>query len=99
MQFWYYTRANLTNYLHTLHREQESPAIAFYGQLDALYLSKLPEDVRLAVFRDPDIYVPPLKHVYVKMKWGSADYKDIEKVHPDLILLQRSYIEHIGRYF
>jgi hypothetical protein len=87
-----YIRADIRSYLLTLHREQNSLSIAFYRQLDTIYLQQLPQGARISVFRDPIVYLPPLNNVDVRMKWGTTDYSDINSINPDLILLQRDYI-------
>ncbi len=85
-------RADVNSYAHTLYREQESASIAFYRQLDNVCLQQLPPGTRLTVFRDPYVYLPPIEGMDVRMKWGSADYRDIEGIVPDLILLQSDYV-------
>ena len=92
LQLVFNVQADINSYLHVLHREQESLSLEFYHQLDKTYFQKVPQGVRLTVFRDPYVYVPPLKNVDVRMKWGSADYRDIGRLKPDLILLQRDYV-------
>lgn len=85
-------KTDYNRYFQTLNRENQSQALEFYRQLDKTYLSGLPRDVRLTVFRDPYVYLPPLGNIAVNMKWGSADYDDIDSIKPDLIMLEKDFI-------
>lgn len=88
-----YISADISTYVKGLNKEQQSPALQFYEQLESLYLSKLPEPWNLVVFREPYVYVPATGSLLVHFKWDSTDYSDIEKVQPDLLLIERSNVK------
>jgi hypothetical protein len=92
IQFVWNVRANVKSYTQTLYREEKSPSIAFYRELERGYFKKSHRTMPLTVFRDPHIYLPSQENVTVHMKWGSATYEDIDEIGPDLILLQKEYI-------
>jgi hypothetical protein len=93
IQFVHYAIADGRMYVSALHRERDSPAIRFYRLLDDSYLSKLPHERRLVIFRDPHVYVPPSSNLDVHFKWGTADYGDISRIRPQLVLLEKEMIE------
>lgn len=93
LQLVYYTKSNIYSYIDTINREEKSSSIAFYRKLDETYLSKLPHNIRLMIYRDPIIYVPPLPNFAVGSRNTGATYSFIDCLNPDLILLWKSNIE------
>jgi hypothetical protein len=85
-------RLDVRKYRATLQREETSPALEFYRRVAESCLERPRTRPRLRVFRDPYVYVPPLTNVDTFMKWGSADYADIDRIRPDLILLEHDFI-------
>jgi len=92
MQLGMHVKTDVGFYRHTLLREKESPALAFYEQVSEEVLETLPERAKMTVFRDPYVYVADRPDLDVHMKFGQAHYEDIEKLRPDLILLQQGYV-------
>lgn len=82
-----YSHLNVKIYGNLLIRERESPALIFYRQLEEEYLSKLPPEKTITIYREPSIYVPPNSQFNVAMRWKFTDYDDIQEIQPDLILL------------
>jgi hypothetical protein len=93
IQFVHYAIADGRLYASALYRESSSSAIGFYRALDESYLSKVTQERRLTVLRDPHVYVPPSSNLDVHFKWGTADYGDITRLGPQLVLLDRESIE------
>lgn len=91
-----YIENNTGMYRYFVNREAQSPSLAFYNKLDTQYL-RLEHNQRLTIFRDPYIYIPPSDQYEIHMKWGAATYNDISAANPDLIVLQRSYIDSYAR--
>jgi hypothetical protein len=97
LQLVYYTKSNVNSYIDTINREKESPSIAFYNKLDETYLSKLPHNKLLVIYRDASIYVPPLPNYLIASVITYADYVIIGNGDYDLILLERFRIEQYTR--
>jgi hypothetical protein len=83
---------DLANYVSTLRREDTSSALQFSRRLESRFRATLRKKAAVTVFRDPYVYCPPRRGIDVRMKWGSADYHDIEALGADFILLQDEYI-------
>jgi hypothetical protein len=94
--------SNLANdmdrYTAVLEREEESPSLAFWRQLDAEVLSQLPPEMPLRIFRDLYVYVPPERRFEVHVRWRATQHTDIEDSPPHLILLRRSMIEQYAEF-
>jgi 4-amino-4-deoxy-L-arabinose transferase-like glycosyltransferase len=84
---------DLSRYRAVLEREEKSPSLAFWRQLDAEVLSQLPPEVPVRIFRDLYVYVPPERRFEVHVRWRATEGRDIEESQPDLVLLRRSMIE------
>jgi hypothetical protein len=84
---------DLSRYTAVLEREEQSPSLAFWRQLDAEVLSQLSPEMPLRIFRDLYVYVPPDRRFEVHVRWRATEWRDIEESQPDLVLLRRSMIE------
>lgn len=82
-----YSRFNFEQYGTLLHKEKNNPALAFYQALENQYLSQLPADTQLVIYREPSIYIPPKPQFEVEMRWKFTDYDDLAETQPDLVLL------------
>ncbi|HVZ22863.1 MAG TPA: hypothetical protein VG871_17440, partial [Vicinamibacterales bacterium] len=87
-----YARTDTGKYWDMTHREVQSPSLNFYRRLDHVYLSHMPSNLRVRVFRDPYVYFPSWKNVDAHYVWRAARYSDIRPLEPDLIVLQQDYI-------
>lgn len=83
-------------YRDVLAREDASPSLAFYRALERDVLSGVAPGVKLRIFRDAYIYLPPRPEHEVHLRWHSAEHRDIAASHPDLILLRTAEIERFG---
>jgi len=95
-QLGFHVQEDLRRYRAVLHREENSPALAFWERLDAEVLSEVPPGTPLRIFRDHYIYVPPERRFEVHLRWRSSEHADIVAVRPDLILLRNSAIEQFA---
>ena len=82
-----------SRYAAVLEREEKSPSLAFWRQLDTEVLSQLPPGMPVRIFRDLYVYVPPERRFEVHVRWRATEWRDIEESQPDLVLLRRSMIE------
>jgi hypothetical protein len=89
----FYVRADARNYQEMTNRERNSANLQFYRQLEAAYLSARSDVPQVRIFRDPYVYFPPSAALDVHFVWRSAVYRDISALDPDLIVLERDYIE------
>ena len=69
-----------------LAREENEGSLAFYSILERDVLLRIPTDSQLVVFRDVRMYFPEDPQWVVRSYWNS-NYKVIEKIEPDLIIL------------
>jgi hypothetical protein len=99
-QWWHYTGTDQEHYTWSARIEEENPSLAFYRKLDEDYLSRIPSRKGpLRVLMDlPSapwgvwFYLPDVDHLHVQVfpnYSGMGEYKDIEHLKPDLILLSR----------
>ena len=96
VQFGFHLHEDLRRYRAVLHREENSPALAFWQRLDAEVLSGIAPEARLRIFRDHYLYVPPERRFEVHLRWRSSEHADIVAVRPDLLLLRNSAIEEFA---
>lgn len=92
-QLGFHLHEDLRLYRKVLHREENSPALAFWRRFDAEVLSGVAPGTPLRIYRDHYIYVPPERRFEVHFRWRSSEHADIVQVRPDLVLLRRSAIE------
>ena len=88
-----YISADAATYRRMNNRELESGPLNFFRELDARYLSQVPAGTRLRVFRDPYVYFPSSTNVDAHYVWRSGTYADIKSIDPDLIVLERDYVD------
>lgn len=80
-------------YTDTLRREATSPALAFYRQLDELFLSSVAEEHRLVIYHDIGMYVPPDARFDGRFTWRPMNYDTVRAIDPHLLLVRRASIE------
>lgn len=85
-------RTDTTLYKENLYREEHSPSIQFYKQMEQEYLSKIVLNRQLVIFRDVYVYVPNHPRFEDHFKWGVSDYETALKDNPDLLLLQMQHL-------
>ena len=88
-----YVRMDAGLYMQTLRREQDSPTFAFFDHLNQAYLSRLPADMPLVLYRDWLIYVPPGPHWRVDINWNLASYGSLTDPPPDFILIEQANVD------
>jgi len=93
VQFAAYLKTDVHVYRRTLNREDAQASLGFFRALETNYLATLPPSTSLVVFRDPYVYVPPRTNFVIHWKHGQLTYDEVETLKPDLILLQRDYVE------
>lgn len=93
IQFSLYIVQNARTYRVLWKEERDSPAIAFYQELLKRGILPDGDGSVVRVFRDPYVYLPPRNAFNQRMKWGSADYSDIDGFEPQFVILLRNYIE------
>ncbi|MCJ7734945.1 MAG: hypothetical protein MUP11_10395 [Anaerolineales bacterium] len=77
---------------NTSTREESHPALAFYSRLESSIFDCLPDDYHITVFRDVRAYVPSTPTREVIMNWEIVDYEYMERLNPDVIVLQQQKI-------
>ena len=87
-----FLKRDLGVYNETLHREATSPALYFHHQVVQNYLSQLPPETQLTIFRDPYVYVAPRANTDIVMDWNMPSQALIEELNPDLIMLHQHNI-------
>jgi 4-amino-4-deoxy-L-arabinose transferase-like glycosyltransferase len=92
IQIGVFLKRDIPFYTDTLTRETWSPALAFYDQLEKVYLDQLPADRSLVIYRDPYVYVAPRENAQIVMDWDLPSYELITRLNPDLILLHQHNI-------
>ena len=91
-QFVLFVRTDVNMFFGWLQREKTAPGIQFYEDLEREYLSTLPEETPLTIYRDWHLYAPDRPGWRVEMDWGLATYNMVADIDPDLILLEQDYI-------
>ena len=81
-----YISKDIDLYTTVLHREQNEQSIVFYRILETEYLPIMRAEETLVVFRDVRMYFPEDPRWIVRTYWNS-NYRTIEKIKPDLIIL------------
>lgn len=76
-------------YFHALEREETSPSIAFFTELEDEYLSRIPGVNDLIIYRDIRVYVPDTSAWNSQYRWGVIDDEYIQEIDPDILLLSR----------
>ena len=79
-------------YNKTLHRGATSPALYFHHQVVQNFLSQLPPETQLTIYRDPYVYVAPRANTDIVMDWNMPSLALIEELNPDLIMLHQHNI-------
>ena len=82
-------------YSKALIKEETSPSIAFYKEIQAA----LPvgfADKKRVVFHDWKVYFPPSANMLTEMNWDMPTLKYIYQINPDVILLDK---ENINLFF
>jgi hypothetical protein len=92
LQFAHYMPTDIDMYTSVLNRENRSSSIRFYRQLNDVYLQRLPQDTRLTIVREVNLYLPPSPNRDDHYVWGFVEYDDIRRIKPNLILLSRATI-------
>ena len=92
VQFFIFLKTDVSIYKKTLNRENESPSIGFYADIEEMLSSKL-ENEKLVVYRDWRIYFPSNENWRVEMNWDMASYDYINDLNPDLILLEAENVQ------
>jgi hypothetical protein len=92
MQSAFMLRTDISLYNENLYREEHSPSIQFYKQLEEKYLSKIVLNRQLVIFRDVYVYVPNDPRFEDHFKWGVSDYETALKENPDLLMLQMQHL-------
>ena len=75
------------HYRHSVNKEGESAEMRFFTELNEGYLSQLPEDLPLNVFRDVRAYFPQRGSWTVTVRSRPANYAIIESQNIDLVVL------------
>lgn len=95
VQIGVFIRWDVATYQATLEREANSPALAFYDQVEAAYAAARPAGSPRLIYRDPAVYVAPREGLEVVMNWDLPTLDYIAALNPDLILLHQ---HNIRRY-
>jgi hypothetical protein len=68
-------------------REATEPRVAYYAGLNERFLSRIPEEQALLVYRDVRMYFPQERNRRVRTFFNTTTYATVEKMEPDLIVL------------
>jgi hypothetical protein len=79
-------------YTENMQKEKKSVEVQFFDELNANYLSRIPLDKRMVIFRDVRMYVANSSRWDVKHRWGLTDYSVIKKINPDMVILWKQRI-------
>ncbi len=85
-QFVTFVRKDASLYGEVLDREQRSETLVFYETIEKDYLPRVRSADPLVVFRDVRVYFPDTRRWIVRSFWN-IDYRSVETVKPDLIVL------------
>jgi len=92
LQFSVYIQRDIQFYQDILYREEQSPSIAFYHDVEAV-LDELNVDAEnLVVYRDLTAYVPPKENYDIIYNWRLASYDYFNRAQPDLLILEMDYV-------
>jgi hypothetical protein len=91
-QFVVYIQRDIQFYQDILYREEKSPNIAFYQDVE-IVLDELNVAARnLVIYRDLTAYVPPKSNYEVIFNWRLASYDYLNRTQPDLLILEMDYV-------
>jgi hypothetical protein len=92
LQFGVYIQRDIQFYQDILYREDQSPNIAFYQDVETVLEELNIATQNLVVYRDLTAYVPPKSNYEVIFNWRLASYDFINRTQPDLLILEMDYI-------
>ena len=91
-QFVVYIRSDIEIYDGILYREQRSPNIAFYHEVEDVLEELNVAEENLVVYRDLTAYVMPKPNYDVIMNWRLASYDYFNRTQPDMLMLEMDYV-------
>jgi hypothetical protein len=84
--------ADVPLYRTVLAREETNPQLAFYKALDRDYLSRLPADQDVLIYRDVRAYFPQSGNRRVRSFFNTTTYQSLDRIHPDIVILWRQRV-------
>ncbi len=95
-QSYLYIRQDVEMVITQSNREEDSPNIQFFQDLDEDVLSKIPETTNLRIYRDWRAYVEPRPNWTIEYDWNFAHYDYIRDLNPDVIILEFENVHYFA---
>jgi hypothetical protein len=74
--------------VYSIQKEEKSKSIHFFENLNKTYLSRIPENRDILIYRDWRVYVRQQPNWTIEMDWDLADYEYLQTLKPDVLLLE-----------
>ena len=75
-------------YSQTINREKTSGSINLFSDTYDKYLSKIPDDRNITIYRDWRAYVKPKESYSIIYDWNLANYEFIDEIDPDFMFIE-----------
>jgi 4-amino-4-deoxy-L-arabinose transferase-like glycosyltransferase len=83
-------------YKKTLTREQTSTSLQLFNEAEQLYLDRIPDDVRVKIYRDWRAYVHPRSNFRIVYNWELATYSYLQDTNPDILFIESENAQYFS---
>ncbi len=97
IQFTLFIRTSISTVLHAISKESRSESIRFFTNLDKNYLSNIPIDQNIIIYRDWRAYVREQPNWSIEIEWKFANYEYIQELKPDILILEFDNIHYFSQ--
>ena len=97
IQFALFIRTSSSTVLYAISKENRSESIRFFTNLDRNYLSKIPTNQNIIIYRDWRAYVREQPNWTIEMEWKFASYAYIQELKPDVLILEFDNIHYFSQ--
>jgi len=97
LQYIYFINTDLKKVVFSIQKEEKSKSILFFENLNKTYLSRIPENRDILIYRDWRVYVREQPNWTIEMDWDLADYEYVQTLEPDILLLEWENIHYFSQ--
>ena len=91
-----FMRISISAVINTISKENDSKSIQFFEKLDQSFLSKIPINRNLVIYRDWRAYVREQPNWKIEMEWKFANYDYLATIKPDVLILEFENIHYFS---
>ena len=97
IQFALFIHTSSSTVIYAVSKESKSKSIQFFTNLNKDYLSKIPTDQNIVIYRDWRAYVREQPNWQIEMEWKFASYEYIQEFKPDVLILEFDNIHYFSQ--